>query len=54
MTKETIKLDVEAISDELYNLLLEAFREQAKYEGKDPSNMSFDYWTLESTVEETA
>lgn len=54
MTNETIKLDVEAISNELYMSLLEAFREQAEYEGMDPDKLCFSNWTLTSTLEETA
>jgi hypothetical protein len=54
MNNATINLDVEAISDELYNLLLGAFREQAEYDGKDPEKLIFAHWTLTSTLEETA
>ena len=50
--KDVITLDIDSISDELYFMLLEAFREQAEYEGKDPETLIFNYWTVTSTFEE--
>ena len=51
--KDVITLDIDSISDELYFMLLEAFREQAEYEGKDPETLWFNCWTVTSTFEST-
>jgi len=49
---KTIKLDnIDAMSDELYDLLEEAFKQELIRQGKNP-NVGWDFWDITATYEE--
>jgi len=46
-----IRLDIDTISDALYDALLAAFREEAKKQGLDAFDLSLDEWEVTCEVE---
>jgi len=51
MSIEMVKLDnIDAMSDLLYDLLSEAFKEELVRQGKNP-NVFWDFWSISATYE---
>jgi len=47
-----IQLDIDTISDALYDALLAAFREKAKEQGFDPDACMFGEWVVSCKAED--
>ena len=51
MPKQIVKLEnIDAMSDELYDALSEAFKEELVRQGKSP-DVSWDFWSISATYQ---